>query len=245
MHVMSGAYVVTLGVTILASVALCLTGRRRPDGAWIVLANRVLALALLTVSVEWVWTTGFDNDWSPSVALPLALCDVATLVAAAALWWRVRLLVELTWFWGLAGSLQSLITPDVHVGFPSAEFVEYVVAHAGIAAAALFLVVGQGLAPRRRAAPRVLAITAVYTAFVGLIDGVTGGNYMYLRAKPSSTTLLSALGPWPWYVFSAVGVAVVLLTLLDVPFWAGRRHRSGRQHRPVEVASFHPTGAGP
>ena len=219
---MSGVYVVTLAVTVVSSVALCLAGRRHP-GSWVNAANRILALMLLAVSVEFVWTNGFGNDWSPSVALPLALCDVATLVAAAALWWRVPLLIELTWFWGLAGSLQSLITPDIQVGFPSAKFVEYVVAHSGIVVTAVFLVVGQGLVPRRRSAPRVLGITAAYTAFVGLIDGVTGGNYMYLRSKPASTTLLSILGPWPWYVFSALGVAIALLIMLDLPFWPGRQ----------------------
>ena len=219
---MSGAYVSTLAVTIAAVVGLCVNARRRP-GPWVIVADRVLALVLLAISVEWVWTTGTADGWSPAGSLPLALCDVATLVASAALWWRVPLLVELTWFWGLAGSLQSLITPDVHVGFPSAQFIEYVVAHAGIVVAALFLVVGQRLAPRRWAAPRVIAITAVYTALVGAVDALTGGDYMYLSSRPSSWTLLNVLGPWPWYVISAAGVAVVLVTLLDAPFWRRRR----------------------
>ena len=225
---MSAAYLSTLAVTVGASVGLCVGARRR-SGPWVRVADRALALILLGISLEWVWTTGTANGWSTASSLPLALCDVATLVAAAALWWRRPLLVELTWFWGLAGSLQSLLTPDVQLGFPSATFVEYVVAHAGIVVAAVFLVIGQRIVPRRHAAARVLGITAAYTAAVGVVDAVTGGDYMYLRSRPSSWTLLSVLGPWPWYVLSAAGVAVVLVAGLDAPFWRDRRPaRAGR-----------------
>jgi hypothetical integral membrane protein (TIGR02206 family) len=145
------------------------------------------------------------------------------LVAAAACWWRVTLLVELTYFWGLAGTLQAIITPDLNVGFPHLVFFQYVVGHVGIVVAALFLVVGMGIVPRGHAVVRVFAITLGYSAFVGIVDATTGANYMFLRSPPGEWTLLRLLGPWPWYVASAAGVAIVLFTLLDAPFWSGRR----------------------
>ena len=48
---------------------------------------------------------------------------------------------------------------------------------------------------------------------------------MFLRQPPSEWTLLKVLGPWPWYIVSAAGVAIVLITLLDAPFWHSRRSR--------------------
>ncbi len=97
-----------------------------------------------------------QGTWSPKTSLPLALCDVGVLVAAAACWWRVTLLVELTYFWGLAGTLQAVITPDLNVGFPHLVFFQYLVGHVGIVAAALFLVVGMRIVPRRRSVVRRL-----------------------------------------------------------------------------------------
>ena len=149
----------------------------------------------------------------------------------------VPLLVELTYFIGLAGTLQAVLTPDLDAAFPHLVFFEYVVGHVGIVLVALFLVVGMRLQPRPGAVLRVFAITAAYTAFVGLIDGVTGANYMFLR-PPGEWTLLRLLGPWPWYVVSAAGVALVLLGVLDLPFRRGRaaarRARSRRaEHRPT------------
>jgi len=58
---------------------------------------------------------------------------------------------------------------------------------------------------------------------------------MYLAAVPTHGSLLSVLGPWPWYILSATGVAFVLLLILDAPFhrrglvrsnWAENRQRT-------------------
>jgi uncharacterized membrane protein YwaF len=45
---------------------------------------------------------------------------------------------------------------------------------------------------------------------------------MFLAAIPATSSLLSVLGPWPWYILSAAGVALILLWALDAPF---RLHR--------------------
>jgi hypothetical integral membrane protein (TIGR02206 family) len=171
------------------------------------------------------------GTWSARTSLPLALCDVAVLVAAAACFWRRPLLVELTYFLGLAGTLQGVLTPDLSVGFPHLVFWQYLVGHLGIVFAAVFLVVGLGIAPRRHAVPRVLMITLAYTGLVGLVDALAGANYMFLRRPPGEWTLLRLLGPWPWYLFSATGVALALFTLLDTPFWAGRRREAALEAR--------------
>jgi hypothetical integral membrane protein (TIGR02206 family) len=165
-------------------------------------------------------------------SLPVDLCDVALVVAAVACWQpRWQLAVELTYFWGLAGTLQAVSTPDLSADFPSLTFLEFVVGHLGIVVAALYLVIGLRRGPRAGSVVRVFAITAGYTAFVGCIDGLTGANYMFLRAIPSHTSLLSILGPWPWYLVSAAGIALVLFVVLDAPFRYQRAVRS-RASRP-------------
>ena len=122
---------------------------------------------------------------------------MAIFVAAAALWTHRQLLVEITYFWGLAGTLQALLTPDLAEHFPSYPYLQYYIAHGGVVAAALVLVAGMRLHPRPWAVAQVALVTVAYTGFVGLVDAVTGSDYMYLRSKPSSPTLLDELGPWP------------------------------------------------
>jgi hypothetical integral membrane protein (TIGR02206 family) len=219
------AYWTAVALGAVVSVALC-AGARRFPGRWARNAGRGIAITLAADAVVFVGAPWLNGYWTVQSSLPLALCDVALVVAAVACWWPgLQLAIELTYFWGLAGTLQAVATPDLSAGFPHLEFFEYVVGHLGIVLAAMFLVVGLGRRPRRGSVPRVFAITAGYTAFVGGFDWLTGSNYMFLAAVPNHASLLSVLGPWPWYVVSAAGVAVVLLLILDAPF---RHHPTAR-----------------
>ena len=228
------AYGLSVAVATVGCTAACLEARRRP-GTWTVTAAQAAGIALVLDAGSYTIGLLVAGTWSARTSLPLALCDVAVLVAAAACFWHQPLLVELTYFLGLAGTLQGVLTPDLSVGFPHLVFWQYLVGHLGIVFAAVFLVIGLGIAPRRHAVPRVLIITLAYTALVGMVDGLVGANYMFLRRPPGEWTLLRLLGPWPWYLFSATGVALVLFTLLDAPFWPGRRREPVVEARESEL----------
>lgn len=226
-----GAYWPAVAIAALCCCVLCRGARRRP-GPWTTTASCALGVLLAIDAVA--YTTGkILSGFSASSSLPLALCDVAALVAAAACWWPLPILVELTYFWGLAGTLQAVATPDVRTPFPHLAFIEYLVGHLAIVVAALFLVVGSRRPPREGAVPRVFIITACYTAFVGVIDATTGADYMFLRRPPSEWTLLKVLGPWPWYIASATGIAMALLLVLDSPFRPARRRANLPSIHPV------------
>jgi len=212
------AYWVAVAIGTVICVSLCTACRRRP-GPWVAYAGRAISVALVADAVTFVMVPLADGRWSMQTSLPLALCDLALIVAAVACWWpRWNLPVELTYFWGLAGTLQAVVTPDLSAGFPQPEFFMFIAGHLGIVIAALFLVVGLRLKPRRGSVLRVFAITAAYTAFVGWVDWLTGSNYMFLATVPTHGSLLSVLGPWPWYILSAAGIAIVLFLILDAPF---------------------------
>lgn len=216
-------YLVTVLFAIGGGTALCVGARRWP-GRWAFFAARVIALVLLGDAISFVVAEVVAGTWSAVTDLPLALCDAAVLVASAACWWRTPLLVELTYFWGLAGTLQAVITPDLNAGFPHLVFFQYLIGHLGIVIAAVYLVVGLRIAPRPGSVIRTFVITLGYTAFVGVVDAASGANYMFLRSPPGNWTLLKVLGPWPWYIASAAGVALALIATLDLPFWIARRH---------------------
>ena len=220
-------------VGALVVIAACIAGvvvaaRRRP-GPWL----RVFAIVLAVDEISW-WVylaTGGGEPGQRAQPLPLQLCDVAIFVAAAALWTRSRLLVEVTYFWALAGTLQAILTPDLPQHFPSYPYFQYYVAHGGVVVAALVLVVGLRLHPRSWAVVRVAALTVLFAALVGLVDIATGADYLYLRAKPPSPTPLDLLGPWPVYLVGAALVGFALFAVLDAPF---RITRSGPRSAPLK-----------
>jgi hypothetical integral membrane protein (TIGR02206 family) len=221
---LSGEHLGALAAISAAIVVLVVAARKRP-GIWI----GALALVLVADEVTW-WIymgAGGGEPGQRAQPLPLQLCDVAIFAGAAALLTRRALLVEVTYFWGLAGTIQALFTPDLPQHFPSYPYFQYYIAHGGVVAAALILVVGLRIRPRPWAFVRVAGVTVAYAAFVGIVDALTGADYMYLRSKPVAATPLDWMGPWPWYILSAAAVAVLLFALLDAPFRLGRL-REGR-----------------
>jgi len=217
------AYVTAVALGAALCGGLCAAARRQP-GPWTARAADLIGLVLLADAVSYVVALVVAGTFSWSTSLPLALCDMAVIVAGLACFSLNPGLVELTYFWGLAGTLQGVVTPDLGVGFPHLVFFQYVIGHVAIVTAALFLVVGMRIEPRPGAVWRVFAVTVGYALFVGLVDALSGANYMFLRAPPGEWTLLRLLGPWPWYLVSATAVALVLLVLLDLPFVMRRRH---------------------
>jgi len=203
-------------VVIAVAIAVLVLAARWRRGGWL----KVLAVLLVADEASW-WlymALGGGEPGQRAQPLPLQLCDVAVLVAAAALWTRQQLLAEVTYFWALAGTVQALLTPELPQHFPTYPYFQYYVAHGGTVGAALILVVGLRMAPRAWAVAWVAGITIAYAALVGLVDAVTGADYMFLRAKPDTPTLLDDLGPWPWYILSATALGLVLFAILDAPF---------------------------
>lgn len=225
-ELLAGEHIGALAVIAVAIVLLVVAARRRP-GRWIA----VLALVLVVDEVSW-WiymAAGGGEAGQRAQPLPLQLCDVAIFIAALALLTRHLLLVEVSYFWGLAGTIQALFTPDLPQHFPSYPYFQYYIAHGGVVAAALVLVAGLRIRPRPWAFVNVAGLTVAYAALVGIVDVLTGADYMYLRSKPLAPTPLDWMGPWPWYILSAGVVALVLFVILDAPFrWRPGRLREGR-----------------
>jgi hypothetical integral membrane protein (TIGR02206 family) len=238
---LSTEHLAALATAATASTLLCAAAHRWP-GRWTRLAGAALGAVTAGAEVAWIAWLVRQGAWNPAIGLPLQLCDAATFLAAAALWTRRRGLVEVLWFWAMAGTLQALLTPDVPDRYPGFLWFQYYVAHGGIVAAAVFLVVGLRLTPRRGAALRVAALTAAYAAAAGAVDLLTGGDYLYLRRPPLRPSLLDVMGPWPWYLLSATALAIVLFALLQAPFASGRRGRA--QVLPPEVERQRPRLAG-
>ena len=225
---MSAEHVLPLAILVVVAVLLCVAARRAP-GRWIDAVAAIIALTLVVAELSWQPYVVANKTWSAAASLPVQLCDVAAFVAAAALLWRQLVLVEVAYFWGLGGTLQAVLTPDLKDHFPSFPYLQFYVTHDLAILAALFLVFGLALQPRPGAVRRIFVLTVVFAIVVGLIDLVTGGNYMYLRQVPASGSLLDLMGPWPWYIATGALLTLVVLAILNAPFRLSRlrRHDAG------------------
>jgi hypothetical integral membrane protein (TIGR02206 family) len=215
--ILSPEHLVPLALLVIVAAALCTAARRAP-GRWTSLVAALIAAAIVISELSWQPYVLANHSWSAAFSLPVQLCDVGGFVAAAALLWRQAVLVEIAYFWGLGGTLQALLTPDLRDHFPSFPYLQFYATHDLVVLAALFLVIGLGLQPRVGAVRRIFLLTLGFAIAVGLIDLVTGGNYLYLRQVPAQGSLLSVMGPWPWYIAVGALLTLIVLTVLDAPF---------------------------
>ena len=208
----------TVGLVVLARRA---EGERRGHTiAWILAAVLVAnLLADLAVSLALP-----HSRWQD--VLPMQLCDWVTLLCAAALVTRRPLAYELAYFWGMAGTLQAVFTPELGSDFPSFAFVTFMLCHAGAVVAILYLTFGLRMRPEPRSILRAFLAVQVYFAAAGVVDLLLVANYGFLRHKPAHASLFDYLGPWPLYLLSLEGIAAVLFMLLYAPFaWADWRRK--------------------
>lgn len=228
-----------LHFAILAStavvLALLIAFARRPGGEKFARRAAVtMAVVQILNTVAYMAFRITSGLWDARYDLPMEFCNWALLAAVIALLVEQRFFAEVAYFWIMAGSLQGLLTPDLEVTFPHIYFFVFFINHAGLVIAALFLVFGLRLYPRRGSVLHSFLFLQVYIVAGILVDFAIDANYGYLRAKPRAGSLMDLLGGWPYYVAGLDLVAAALFGLLYLPFYP-----MNREHAKHDIASEH------
>jgi len=195
------------------------------------------SLALVLVANEIVTyihscrTYGYETFLADD--LPLHLCGFAAFMTAYILIKPNQLVYELAFFWGLAGTLQAIITPNILVDFPEYHFIRFFIAHSGIVAGVLFATWGMRMRPRFRGVLYTWLASNMLAILVGTINYLTDWNYMFLCAKPKGAAGDSPFffAGWPWYLFVLQPIVLAMFALLYLPFPATDKIR----HRRAEL----------
>ncbi|MGQ0615025.1 MAG: YwaF family protein [Planctomycetaceae bacterium] len=203
-----------LVATGAACAALAAWGRRSAGTR----LPRGLALFLVATELARQASLLATGAWEVTSCLPLELCDIGLATCAVALWSRRQGPFEFAYFWGLSGTLQAVLTPDLRASFPDPTCVGYFLQHSGIVAGVMLLTTGYGMRPRRGATRRVFLWTLVYAVAIGLLDWALGANYFYLRRKPAGGSILDLFPDWPLYIPCGAAIGALLFFLLDLPF---------------------------
>ena len=212
------AHLTALAATALLAISVSRLVRARRQSRFGSAVRYGLAASLIGL-VAFEVSMAVQGGWAkPEYLLPLHLCDAAMLLAIYTLLAPSQRAAELLYFWAGAATTVAMLTPDVTLGFPRWEFLVFFGLHGLVVVAAATLTFGLGLAPGPGAPGRAFLATVVYAAFVGVVDAVGGFNFMFLRAKPDTPTLLDFMGPWPVYVVVGAVIALGLFQLLALPF---------------------------
>src|SRR6266704_5042150 len=151
--------------------------------------------------------------------LPLQLCDWGMVVVIVAMWSGSPRWFEISYFWGIGGTLQAVLTPNLRFGFPDFRFFSFFLSHSGIIIGVIFLMLTRRYRPHPMSILRVFAWSEFYFVVTFIADEMTGYNYGFLLHKPEAFSILSFLSDSrPLYLLQMHGVALLFFLALYAPF---------------------------
>ena len=189
-----------------------------------------LASFMILVEISWhVWALAV-GVWHVNHALPLHLCSVGAILSIYMLLRRRYSIFEVLYFWGIAGAVQAILTPDLRgYNFPHFHYFWYFTSHGMVVLAVFWMLIIEQVRPTWNSLRKTVLVTILYALVVYPINLVTGGNYMLLMQAPVVPTLADFLDVWPGYLFWLPVVALVVETICYLPFAiidASRRYKN-------------------
>lgn len=214
-----------LAFTAVAAVVLVLLARRVRGTP---LEERALSVAgwiMLAATLTWVVWNLLPSHWNIEKSLPLNLSDALRFITSFALITRRGWLIAITYYWGLTLNIQSILTPDLtYFHAPAFEFIAYWFFHCMALLVPIVFVWGLGYRPTWRGYGIAFASALVWAGMAGVVNVLTGANYLYLAHAPSIASAIDLLGPWPFYILSEIALVAGVWALITWP-WTGSRAR--------------------
>ena len=156
-------------------------------------------------------------DWRQM--FPMQMCDWGMVVVMVAMWTGSQRWFEVAYFWGIGGTLQAVLTPNLRYGFPDWRFISFFTSHSGIIVGVVFLMLTRGYRPYPMSFVRAWLWSEFYFVVTLGVDELSGVNYGFLLHKPEAFSILSFLSDSrPLYLLQMHGVALLFFLLLYAPF---------------------------
>ena len=107
-------------------------------------------------------------DWQHM--LPMQMCDWGMAVVIVAMWTGNQRWFEVAYFWGIGGTLQAVLTPNLSFGFPDWRFISFFTSHSTIIVGVVFLMLTRGYRPYPMSIVRVWMWSEFYFVVTLVID---------------------------------------------------------------------------
>lgn len=210
-------HLVTMGVLVAIGVCLIRAGMTGDEDRRRRLRFAMGAAIVLLLALRHTWKASVGL-WTLQNDLPLHLCAAMAWLTVYGLWTRHLWTLRLMYFFGVAGAVQAVLTPDASHGVLHVAFYETMASHGIAVIAGVWAVTVEDYRPKARDPWLALGLLNVYAVAVYPINRVLGSNYLYLIDKPPTASILDVFPGWPWYILLVEPVAIVLFLALRLPF---------------------------
>ena len=187
--------------------------------------QRNIALALISVTLlqeilHYFYKINL-NSFNPSQDISLHMCGFSLFISCYALYTRNQTAFELSFFWGLAGALQAILTPD-----PTRFYFGYIstlwsfLSHGLIILNVFWMIFVFEMRCRKYSLVNTVIVTNGAIFVVGIINKLigNGANYWFICEKPSGENP-ALIGEWPYYLITFQLAGILFMMLIYLPMW--------------------------
>ena len=129
----------------------------------------------------------------------------------------------LMYFFGIAGAIQAIITPDAVYAFPHFRFLNTFFSHSLLVTGGFWAVFVEGYRPTRRDLWISLGLVNAYAPAMVFVNGALGSSYLYMGQKPETASLLDVFPEWPYYFPILEVLLFVIMLGMYPPFRKSER----------------------
>ena len=206
---------------ILFGFALIAIAKKQPKKIQSIIGN-ALAFSICFTVILGTFVHLYKGNFNAQEDLPLHLCSFLALIIPILSLTKKFIYYEIFFFLILAGTLQSLITPDEYnyLNFP---FFRYWFVHAGLVIFMFFATFIYNMRPTLKSVGKSFLGMQAYMLFMFILNHFLGSNYFFTNRKPDAATALDLFGDWPQYIFVVEILVIPYFMLIYLPFYLTRK----------------------
>lgn len=212
-HVSTLLVLAFFGFILIFISKKCLDEKKRKGvGIFLGILMIIIELGDLSYRLLFIGQSVSDN-------LPFHLCGPIYYMVAVMLITRNRTLYDLTYFLGIAGASNSLLTPGEIFPFPHFLNLTFFFTHGMIIIGILWMTISlKGYRPTWKAYFKTFIFLNVLGVIVIPVNLLFNTNYLFICYKPPGGTIMDLLGPWPVYLIFVELLGLILCLIAFSPF---------------------------
>ena len=218
-EIFGNSHIATLLTIIAIAFILPISLKDRESEKILIAKFLGISTIILELIKPFIWHYSMDFPWARLI--PIHMCNLSTIFIGIFLLTKKRIFFEVSFFWGIGGGLNALLTPDVPKNFPDPQYVLFFVGHGLLIVAIVFASLGLKNRPTLSSVRNGIYFSLAVLPIIYLVNFLIGppANYWYLGVKPVGESLLDFFPDPPFHIPLLIILGIVVFYLIYSPFW--------------------------
>ena len=154
--------------------------------------------------------------------IPIHMCNLSAFFIGYFLLTKNRIFFEVSFFWGIGGGVNALITPDVLLTFPDPKYILFFFGHGLLLFNIAYACIALNYRPTFASVKNGIVFSLCVLPIIYIINVVLGppANYWYLGAKPiDGQSIMDFFPDPPMHIPLLIIIGAALFLLIYSPYW--------------------------